>query len=141
LCNGCTFSQWMRRRWLDNGNEGNTMKRILTGIAVVGLGLVGCAKSVERAERDVQRTHEQAVQNIERRQEELRDEKRNASERIAQRERRLEDTARQETDKIRKEERELNDAVRAENRREETRRDDARRPETIPDTTAPLPPE
>jgi hypothetical protein len=90
--------------------ERETMKRLLLGLTIAGLGLVGCTKSVERAERDVQRAHDQAVRNIERKQEELQDTKRDADDRVAQRERRLEDTARQETDKIRKEERELDKA-------------------------------
>src|SRR5262245_11464804 len=128
--------------WARHRNKGNTMKGILVGIAVVGLGFLGCTKSVERAQRDVQRTHDQAVRNIDKKQGELRDEKRDAEERIAQKERRLQDTTREETDKVRKEQRQLDDAVRAENRREDARRDEARRSETTPDTTAaPLPPE
>src|SRR4051812_19453940 len=43
-----------------------TMKRLLVGLAIAGLGCTGffgCTKSVERAERDVQRAHDQAVRN------------------------------------------------------------------------------
>ena len=75
-------------------NERETMKRFLVGLTIAGLGFVGCAKSVEKAERDVQRAHDQAVRNIERKQEELQDTKRDADDRIAQKERRLDDTAR-----------------------------------------------
>src|SRR5262245_39036183 len=140
-CSGRICLCGMRCLWLRYRKEGNNMKRILVGIAVATSGFLGCAKSVERAQRDVQRTHNQAVRNIEKKQEELRDEKRDAEERIAQKERRLQDTAREETDKVRKEQRSLEDAVRVENRREDARRDEARRSETTPDTTAPLPPE
>src|SRR5947207_10062368 len=79
------------------------MKKFLCLIAICSfLPLIAaCTKSVERAQRDVQRAHNQAVQNIERKQEDLQDTKRDAADRIARQERRVEDTARQETDKVR----------------------------------------
>jgi len=86
-----------------------------------GLPLVGCTKSVQKAETDVQRAHDQAVTNIERKQQDLEDTKRDAADRIA-----------------RKEERALDDAVRADARRHETTTDANRTAPPI-DQTAPAP--
>jgi len=115
------------------------MKKLLgAALVAAALPLVGaCAKSVDRAQRDVQRTHDQAVQNIERKQEDLQDAKRDAEDRVAQKERRLEDTVRSETDKIRKEERALEDAVRAEEHRKEAERSNRDTP--VPDVAPPVP--
>src|SRR4051812_20839357 len=96
------------------------MKRILyVACLAAGACLVGaCAKSVDRAQRDVQRAHNDAVQDVQNKQADLRQEKQDASERVARQERRVEDAARQGTENIIKQERELEDAQRAEARRE-----------------------
>jgi hypothetical protein len=80
--------------------------------------VAGCTKSVERAQRDVQRAHNQAVQDVERKQQDLQETKRDADERVARQERRVEDAARRGNDEIIKEQRQLEDARRAEARRE-----------------------
>lgn len=96
------------------------MKRLLylTCLAAGACLLGACAKSVERAQRDVQRAHNNAVQDVQNKQADLRHEKQDASERVARQERRVEDAARQGTENIIKQERELEDAQRAEARRE-----------------------
>jgi len=96
------------------------MKRMLyLACFAASLCFVGaCAKSVERAQRDVQRAHDQAVRDVENKQADLRHEQRDSNERVARQERRVEDAARRGTDNIIKQERELEDAQRAEGRRE-----------------------
>src|SRR5689334_9354612 len=102
-----------------------------------GLPLVGCTKSVQKAESDVQRAHDRAVTNIERKQQDLDDTKRDAADRIARKEERLEETKRTEIDRIKKEERSLDEAVRADARRHETT--DANRTAPPVDQTVPAP--
>ena len=87
---------------------------IAAGICYVG----GCAKSVERAQRDVQRAHDEAVQDVQQKQADLRHTRQDANERVARQERRVEDAARRGTENIIKEERKLDDAERAELNRE-----------------------
>ena len=77
-----------------------------------------CAKSVEKAQRDVENAHNQAVRNVQQEQKDLRETQRDANERIARQERRVEDAARQGNEKIIQEKRELEDAKRDEVRRE-----------------------
>src|SRR5947199_9091311 len=117
------------------------MKKFFFVLALAaGLPLAGCTKSVEKAERDVQRAHDQAVTNIERKQQDLEETKRDAADRIARKEERLQDTARQETNRIKKEERALDDAVRADARRHETTTETTPRTETnAPDVTPTVP--
>jgi hypothetical protein len=96
------------------------MKRILylACIAASTCLFGACAKSVERAQRDVQRAHDQAVRDIHNKQEDLQQTRQDAGERVARQERRVEDAARRGNENIIKEERELEDARRAEARRE-----------------------
>jgi len=77
-----------------------------------------CTKSVERAQRDVQRAHDRAAQDVERKQRDLEETKQDAADRIARQERRVEDAARRGNEEITKEQRDLNDAQRAEARHE-----------------------
>jgi len=117
------------------------MKKFFFVLALAaGLPLMtACTKSVQKAERDVQRAHDQAVHNIERKQEELEDTKRDATDRIARKEARVEETARQETERVRKEERALEDAVRADARRHETTTETRKTETTAPDVTPTIP--
>jgi hypothetical protein len=96
------------------------MKRILhlACIAMSVCCVTACTKSVERAQRDVQRAHDQAVRDVQDKQQDLRQTKQDAGERVARQERRVEDAARSGTENIIKQERELQDAERAEARRE-----------------------
>jgi len=98
------------------------MKRMLYLVCIAaGACLMGaCAKSVERAQRDVQRAHDQAVKDVEQKQADLRHARVDANERVARQERRVEDAAREGNKNIIKEERQLEDAKRAELKREET---------------------
>jgi hypothetical protein len=96
------------------------MRKFLFLLAVaVSVPLAGaCTKSVERAQRDVQRAHNQAAQDIRDKQADLDATKRDAADRIAKQERRVEDAAREANEKITKEQRELEDAKREKARRE-----------------------
>ncbi len=95
------------------------MRKLICLIAVVaGIPLFGCTQSVERAQRDVRVTQENAAQNVRKEQQELQDEKRDAAERIARQERRVEDAARQGTKDVIEEQRDVEDAKRAERQRE-----------------------
>jgi hypothetical protein len=135
-----------RAALLNNAKDEVAMRKFFYLLALTaGLPLMtACTKSVERAERDVQRAHDQAVQNIERRKEELDDTKRDAQDRIARKEHRLQETAQQETERIKKEERALDDAVRADARRHEnndsTIAPPVDRSATPPVDRSPLPP-
>ena len=96
------------------------MKRMFyLSCLLAGAGLIGgCAKSVERAQRDVQEAHQAAVRDVQKEQADLRETQRDANERIARQERRVQDAARQGTENIIEEKRELEDAQRAEARRD-----------------------
>jgi hypothetical protein len=96
------------------------MKRILylTCIGLSAYFFVGCAKSVDRAQRDVQRARDEAAQDIHRKQMDLKETQQDASERVARQERRVEDATRQGNENIIKQQRELEDAQRAEAKRE-----------------------
>jgi TolA-binding protein len=96
------------------------MKKFLWVLAVAaGLPLVAaCTKSVDRAQRDVQRARQEAVQDVRKEQHDLKETERDAAERIARQEQRVEDAARKGNEEIIKEQRELEDAKRAEARRE-----------------------
>jgi cell division protein FtsL len=94
------------------------MKRFLFVIAVAGLPLLGCAKSVERAQHDVQTTRQHAADKVRQEQRELQDTRQDAAERIARQERRVEDAAREGNKEITKEQRDLEEARRAEVRRD-----------------------
>ena len=117
------------------------MRKLFVVIAVLaGLPWIGaCTKSVERAQRDVDRARQHASENVRQEQRELRDEQRDASERIARQERRVEDAAREGQREVTQEKRELEDAQRAEIKREEARRPTT--PTTPSDVPAPIPPE
>jgi hypothetical protein len=120
----------MFRRASEIQQRGKTrliMRRLLCVLAMTAsLPLIAaCTKSIDRAERDVRRTQEQAAENVRREQRELEDTKREAAERIAQQERRVEDAARDANKEVIEERRELEDA-----RKAEARRDD--RAETTP---------
>jgi hypothetical protein len=95
------------------------MKRFLFVImTAAGLPLLGCAKSVERAQRDVQQTRQQAADNVRQEQRELQDTRQDAAERVARQERRVEDAAREGNKEITQEQRELEEARKAEARRD-----------------------
>jgi hypothetical protein len=110
------------------------MKRLfyLVGITAAAVTFGACAKSVEKAQRDVDRAHDQAVRNVQEEQKDLRETQRDANERIARQERRVEDAAREGNEKIIQEKRELEDA-----KRDEARRDNNTiTPAPIPDRTS-----
>jgi len=96
------------------------MKKLLHLVCIaVSACLIGaCAKSVERAQRDVRQAHDQAAQDVHRKQMDLKETQQEASERVARQERRVEDAARRGNENIIKQERELEDAKRAEAQRE-----------------------
>lgn len=96
------------------------MKRIFCLLCLTAMTITfgACAKSVEKAQRDVDRAHDQAVRNVQQEQKDLRETQRDANERIARQERRVEDAARQGNEKIIQEKRELEDAKRDELRRD-----------------------
>lgn len=96
------------------------MKRIFSLACIAGAACLfgACAKSVDKAQRDVQDAHNQAVRSVQQEQKDLRETQRDANERIARQERRVEDAARQGNEKIIQEKRELEDAKRDEARRE-----------------------
>src|SRR6476620_12285334 len=100
--------------------EDLTMKRMfyLACLAASACFFSACAKSVEKAQRDVEKAHDQAVKNVQQEQKDLRETQRDANERVARQERRVEDAARQGNEKIIQEKRELEDAKRDEARRE-----------------------
>jgi hypothetical protein len=117
------------------------MKKLFVLIVVAaGLPWVGaCTKSVDRAQRDVDRERREASQEVAREQRKLNDEQRAAEERVARQERRVQDEVREGQREITREQRELQDAQRAEIRRDDARRDTT--PDITPLTPAPLPPE
>jgi hypothetical protein len=93
-----------------------------------------CTKSVERAQRDVQRAQDQAAQDVHNKQMDLKQTQQDASERVARQERRVDDAAREGHENVIKQQRELEDAQRAEARRETN---DTIHTDTTHNTTAP----
>jgi hypothetical protein len=96
------------------------MKRMLylACIAASACLFGACAKSVERAQQDVQRARQQAAQDVQNKREDLRQTQQDAGERVARQERRVDDAARRGNENIIKQERELEDAQLAEARTE-----------------------
>ena len=98
-----------------------------------------CTKSVERAERDVDRARMNAAENVRQEQRELQETRQDAAARVARQEQRVEDAARQGDEQVREEQQDLREARREERReRDNATRIDGR---PVPPATQPLPPD
>src|SRR3982751_1037992 len=82
---------------LQRVQERSIMKRLFGLLCITALTVTfgACAKSVEKAQRDVDRAHNQAVRNVQQEQKDLQETQRDANDRVARQERRVEDAARQ----------------------------------------------
>jgi hypothetical protein len=99
--------------------EEPAMKKIICVLTLsAALPLVSaCTKSVEKAQRDVQRAHEQAVDRVTVEQRKAEDARMAAEQKLSEAKRDVEEVARRENEKVIKEERALEDAKRVERER------------------------
>src|SRR5262245_13183454 len=81
-----------------SNNEEQVMNKFFLGLALAAALplLASCTKSVEKASRDVQRAHEQAVKNVEGQQKDVEQAQRNADQQIAKEQRDVDETAARE---------------------------------------------